>query len=292
MAAYELYVGKQNQADIVAKRNEAAKFAVEVEDVTTPEKRHTVGVDHPVDAEGCKALIHATDQRVCVGRNGPRPKLLTYFQMRADHGATQDSLNYCRPGRDHQGDGPPARWRDPDQWHCWRPTFACPPLGRKLSDEAKAVVLEKCVKNPTVQFVVSNGLSGYAIERYAGDVLKSMTDGLKAAGITVGTPVYVNRARVGIMNDFGALLNADVVVVLIGERPGLIISDALSIYMGYKPRWEPLTTDGNRDNICMISKKGKDPIEAAAEAVALVKDYLQVQDQRRRTRHCEERLVQ
>jgi len=273
MAAYELYVGKQNQADIVAKRNEAAKFGVEVEDVTTPEKRHTVGVDNPVDAEGCKALIHATDQRVCVGRNGPRPKLLTYFQMRADHGATQDSLNYAVPeevvtklGLLNVGE---------TQTNGMLQTYLrLPPLGRKLSDEAKAVVLEKCIKNPTVQFVVSNGLSGYAIERYAGDVLKGMTDGLKAAGITVGTPVYVNRARVGIMNDFGALLNAEVVVVLIGERPGLIISDALSIYSGYKPRWEPLTTDGNRDNICMISKKGKDPIESAAEAVALIKDYL------------------
>lgn len=273
MAAYELYKGTQKQADIEARRAMAAKFGVEVEDVTTPEKRHTVGVDHPVDAEGCKALIHATDQRVCVGRNGPRPKLLTYFQMRADHGATQDSLKYSVPdecikalGLLHVGETATNGLLET--------YLRLPPLGRKLSDEAKTVVLEKCVKNPTVQFVVSNGLSGYAIERYAGDVLKSMTDGLKAAGIAVGTSVYINRARVGIMNDFGALLNADVVVVLIGERPGLIISDALSIYMGYKPRWEPLTTDGNRDNICMISKKGKNPIEAAAEAVALVKDYL------------------
>lgn len=273
MAAYELYKGTQKQADIEARRAEAAKFGVEVEDVTTAEKRHTVGVDHPVDAEGCKALIHATDQRVCVGRNGPRPKLLTYFQMRADHGATQDSLKYVVPDEVIKTLGL-LNVGETATNGILETYLRLPPLGRKLSDEAKAVVLEKCAKNPTVQFVISNGLSGYAIERYAGDVLKSMTDGLKAAGITVGTSVYVNRARVGIMNDFGALLNADVVVVLIGERPGLIISDALSIYMGYKPSWEPLTTDGNRDNICMISKKGKNPIEAAAEAVALVKDYL------------------
>jgi ethanolamine ammonia-lyase small subunit len=273
MAAYELYVGKQNQADIEAKRAEAEKCAFEVEDVTTVEKRHTVGVDHPVDLEGCKALMHATDQRVCVGRNGPRPKLLTYFQMRADHGATQDSLKYVVPeetvkamGLLHVGET--AANGSLETY------LRLPPLGRKLGDKAKAVVLEKCAKNPTVQFVVSNGLSGYAVEHSAKDVLNGMMDGLKAAGINVGTPVYVNRARVGIMNDFGALLNADVVVVLIGERPGLIISDALSIYMGYKPRWEPLGTDANRDNICMISKRGKDPIEAAAEAVALVKDYL------------------
>ena len=274
MAEYELYKGTQNLGDVQARRAEAAKFGVTIEeDITTPEKRHTVGVDHPVDPEGCKALIYATDQRVCVGRNGPRPKVLTYLQMRADHGATQDSLKYIVPedvinklGLLNVGES--AANGSLETY------LRLPPLGRKFSDEAKAVVLEKCIKNPTVQFVVSNGLSGYAIERYAGDVLKAMTDGLKAAGIGLGTPIYVNRGRVGIMNDAGALLNADVVVVLIGERPGLIISDALSIYMGYKPRWEPLTTDANRDNICMISKKGKDPIEAAAEAVSLIKDYL------------------
>lgn len=273
MAAYELYVGKQNQADIVAKRNEAAKFTCDIADVTSTEARETVGIDHPVDLEGAKNLIHATPLRVCVGRNGPRPKLLTYFQMRADHAATQDSLKAAVSDETIKGMGL-LHVGETAANGSLETYLRLPPLGRKLSDEAKAVVLEKCVKNPTVQFVVSNGLSGYAIEHSAKDVLNGMMDGLKAAGINVGTPVYVNRARVGIMNDFGSLLNADVVVVLIGERPGLIISDALSIYMGYKPRWEPLTTDANRDNICMISKRGKDPIEAAAEAVALVKDYL------------------
>jgi len=97
MATYELYVGKQSQADIKARRDEAAKFGCDVPDVTTTEARETVGIDHPVDPEGAKALIHATPLRICVGRNGPRPKLLTYFQMRADHAATQDSLKYVVP---------------------------------------------------------------------------------------------------------------------------------------------------------------------------------------------------
>ncbi|HOX32921.1 MAG TPA: ethanolamine ammonia-lyase light chain EutC [Spirochaetales bacterium] len=273
MGAYPLYAGKQKTADIVARRAEAAKFGVEVKDVTTPEARLTVGIDHPADPEGAKALIRSTPQRVCVGRNGPRPKLLTYFQMRADHGATQDSLKYSIP-EDKLKALNLVNLGETGALGSLETYLRLPPLARKLSDEAKAVLLEKCAKNPTVQIVVSNGLSGYAVERYAGDVLKGLVDGLKSAGIAANPPVYVNRARVGIMNDVGATLNADIVIVLIGERPGLIISDALSIYMGYKPRWEPLTTDANRDNICMISKKGKDPIEAAAEAVGLAKDYL------------------
>ena len=254
MATYPLYAGKQNLADISARRAAAEKFTVAVKDVTTPEARLTVGIDKPADPEGCKALIRSTNQRVCVGRNGPRPRLLTYFQMRADHGATQDSLKYVVPEAKIKALGL-TNVGETAALGSLETYLRQPPLGRKLSEEAKAAVLAKCAKNVTVQFVVSNGLSGYAVERYAGDVLKSMTDGLKAAGISTNPPVYVNRARVGIMNDFGDILNAEVVIVLIGERPGLIISDALSIYMGYKPRWEPLTTDANRDNICMISKK-------------------------------------
>jgi len=273
MAAYPLYVGKQKPADIVARRAAALKFGVDVKDVTTPEARTTVGIDHPVDPAGAKALIHATPQRVCVGRNGPRPKLLTYFQMRADHGATQDSLKYVIPELTIKKMGLINLGETAVQGSL-ETYLRLPPLGRKLSDDAKAMLLEKCPKNPKVQIVVSNGLSGYAVERYADDVLKGLLSGLKAAGIGVNAPVYVNRARVGIMNDIGDLLGAEIVIVLIGERPGLIISDALSVYMGYKPRWEPLGTDANRDNICMISKRGKDPIEAAAETVGLVKEYL------------------
>jgi len=84
MATYELYKGTQKLTDIEARRATAEKFGVEVEDITTAEKRHTIGVAAPADPEGIKALIYATNQRVCVGRNGPRPKLLTYLQMRAD----------------------------------------------------------------------------------------------------------------------------------------------------------------------------------------------------------------
>lgn len=273
MAAYPLYVGNQNLSDVAARRVAASKFGVEVKDVTTPEARTTVGIDHPVDPAGARALITSTPQRVCVGRNGPRPKLSTYFQMRADHAATQDSLKYVVPELTIKKLGLINIGETAAQGSL-ETYLRQPSLGRKLSDEAKAVLLEKFPKNPNVQIIVSNGLSGYAVERYAQDVIKGLMDGLKSAGLRVNMPGYINRARVGIMNDIGDLLNADIVVVLIGERPGLIISDALSVYTGYMPRWEPLGTDANRDNICMISKRGKDPIEAAAETVGLVKDYL------------------
>lgn len=269
----EAYKGKQKIADIEARRKASANFTVEMPDITTQEQRKEPLVEKPANKAGLKALVDSTPFRIGVGREGPRPKLRTIHQMRADHAATQDSLNYIVPPETIKRLGLVDVGETQTQG-ILETYLRLPALGRKFSAEAKQVILEKCKKNPTVQIVLSNGLGGYAIERYAGDVLKAITDGLKAANIDVGTPIYVNRGRVGLLNDIGEILNAEVSVILIGERPGLIIGDALSIYAGYKQRWEPLTTDANRDNICMISKLGKDPLEAAAEGVGLIKDYL------------------
>ncbi len=269
----EGYVGKQKIADIEARRKASADFKVELSDITTDAMRKEPLVDKPANKEGLKALIAATPFRIGVGREGPRPKLRTVHQMRADHAATQDSLNYIVPPETIKRLGL-IDVGETETEGILETYLRLPPKGRKFSAAAKKMILEKCKKNPTVQIVLSNGLGGYAIERYAADVLKGLMDGLKAANIDVGTPIYVNRGRVGLLNDIGEILNAEVSVILIGERPGLIIGDALSIYAGYKQRWEPLTTDANRDNICMISRLGKDPLEAAAEGVGLIKDYL------------------
>jgi ethanolamine ammonia-lyase small subunit len=271
--AEEAYKGQQAIADIKARRKEAEKFKLEAADMTTEEQRKEPLVKDPADLEGLKALIASTPYRIGVGREGPRPMGRTYYQMRADHAACVDSLMYELPEDTLEkmgvlDVGESVVYGDMEMYR------RHPELGRKFSDEARAVILEECKKNPTVQIVLTNGLSGYAIERYAPDVLKGLMEGLKAEGIDVGTPIYVNRGRVGMLNDIGEMLNATVSVILVGERPGLIISDALSIYAGYMQRWEPLTTDANRDNICMISRLGKDPLEAAAEGVALIKDYL------------------
>ena len=271
--AEEAYKGQQAIADIKARRKEAEKFSVEAPDVTTEEQRKEPLVKNPVDVEGLKALIASSPYRLGVGREGPRPSGRTYYQMRADHAACVDSLMYVLPEDtlDKMGVLNVGESQVYGDMEIYR---RHPEMGRKFSDEAKAVILKKCKKNPTVQIVLTNGLSGYAIERYAPDVLKGMMEGLAAEGIDVGTPIYANRGRVGMLNDIGEILNATVSVILVGERPGLIISDALSIYAGYMQRWEPLTTDANRDNICMISRLGKAPLEAAAEGVALIKDYL------------------
>jgi ethanolamine ammonia-lyase small subunit len=67
--------------------------------------------------------------------------------------------------------------------------------------------------------------------RYIGAIAESgapLVRGLHARaaelGWIVGTPVFVRHARVGIINELGAVLEPDVIVLLIGERPGLQVA--------------------------------------------------------------------
>ena len=78
----------------------------------------------------------------------------------------------------------------------------------------------------------------------------------------MGTPFYIEQGRVGLMDDIGELLQPDVIVYLIGERPGLVSAESMSAYICYKPRKETIESD--RTVISNIHKGGIPPVEAGA----------------------------
>jgi len=151
-----------------------------------------------------------------------------------------------------------------------------PDLGRRLSEEAKAIIAERCIKKPQVQIVVGDGLSAAAINNNLGLIYPVIEQGLRSAGISIGTPFFIKYARVGVINDVNDIIGADVVVILIGERPGLGIADAMSAYMGWRPTAGK--TDADRDVICMITNNGGiNPLEGGALVVELIQKTLRYQ---------------
>ncbi|MFH7126173.1 ethanolamine ammonia-lyase light chain EutC [Klebsiella pneumoniae] len=66
--------------------------------------------------------------------------------------------------------------------------------------------------------------------------LPPLLAGLKRAGLKVGTPFFVRYGRVKIEDRIGEILGAKVVILLVGERPGLGQSESLSCYAVYSPR--------------------------------------------------------
>ena len=208
----------------------------------------------------------ATSARIGVGRAGPRYSTASLLLFQGDHAITQDAL-----------------YRDVDQklldeFNLFtvqtkvtggkQEYLLRPDLGRLLNDDAKRTINEKCQKNVNVQLVVGDGLSAAAIEANLRQIFPVIRQGLQSANLTFGTPFFIKYARVGVMNEVGDIIKPDVVVLLIGERPGLGRAESMSAYMGYKPKYGD--TDADRDVVCNIFENGgTNPLEAGAFVVQI-----------------------
>jgi len=249
-------------------------LAIDLDDPTTPAARVRPGVRKPLDAEGLAALMEVTTSRIGVGRAGPclRTRALQLFL--ADLAVTKDALARDVNPRLLEDLGlfsVRSRIEGGKEQYLLRPD-----LGRRLSDDARKVVAERCVKGPDVQICVGDGLSAQAIEVNLGKILPVLQAGCKTAGLTLGTPFFIQHCRVGVMNDIGELLQPGVLILLIGERPGLGRADSMSAYMAYRP--QPGHTDAERDVICNIfDGGGANPLEAGAYALRLAQKMLKAQ---------------
>lgn len=113
-----------------------------------------------------------------------------------------------------------------------------PDRGRRLSARSRAMLEAEARPEvaPEVVFVVGDGLSALAVERNAAPFLAGMLPVLRAAGWRIGPLAVVTQARVACGDEVGARLGARMVVLLIGERPGLSAPDSMGIYMTANPR--------------------------------------------------------
>ncbi len=239
---------------------------IDLPDPVAPELRYKPLVKNPKDPSGLNALVASTTARIGVGRAGPRYRTASLLLFQGDHAVTQDAL-----------------YRDVDQklldeFNLFtvetkvtggkQEYLLRPDLGRLLNDEAKRIINEKCQKNVNIQAVVGDGLSSQAVESNLRQMFPVIKQGVQSAGLTFGTPFFIKHARVGVMNDVGELIKPDVVILLIGERPGLGRAESMSAYMGYKPKYGD--TDADRDVVCNIFENGgTNPLEAGAFVVQI-----------------------
>ncbi|MFY2158237.1 ethanolamine ammonia-lyase subunit EutC [Cytobacillus firmus] len=217
------------------------------------------GIDNPADPVELEALKSKTPARIGVGRAGSRPKTDTWLKFRFDHAAAVDAVygDVNDELINRLGLFKVNTMVNEKEVYIRRPDY-----GRKLSEEAKKIILAKCQKGPAVQIILSDGLSSSAIEENAEDVFLSLQQSLKSLGLDMGTPFYIEKGRVAVMDEVGELLNPKVVVLLIGERPGLVSAESLSAYLCYEPRKG--TIEADRMVISNIHKGGIPPAEAGA----------------------------
>lgn len=145
--------------------------------------------------------------------------------------------------------------------------LARPDLGRRLNAEAKDLLWKRCPRDAELQIVIGDGLSSTAVAAQVPTLLPLLLDTAANRGWQIGQPFVVRHCRVGVLNNIGEQLDPQVVVLLIGERPGLATAESLSAYLAYRPR--PGDTDARRNLISNIHTAGVSHAEAVERILSL-----------------------
>jgi ethanolamine ammonia-lyase small subunit len=141
-----------------------------------------------------------------------------------------------------------------------------PDLGRRLDVGSRQVLSERPHAIAEAAFVIADGLSATAVNAHAVPLLQAVSQ--LAGGPTQFGPVAVAEGgRVAIGDEIGGLLEADLVAVLIGERPGLSAADSLGIYVTWQPA--PGMPDAARNCLSNIRPQGLTIPEAARALLRL-----------------------
>lgn len=122
-----------------------------------------------------------------------------------------------------------------------------PDLGRKLAEDA--VLLRN---NPLLVVVLADGLSAQALDRHGAAVVHALAARLPE--LDAQQVVLASGARVALGDDIGAAMGSQMVLVLIGERPGLTVADSLGAYLTMSPR--PGLRDNARNCVSNIHDRG------------------------------------
>ena len=212
-----------------------------------------------------------TPARVLLGRAGSSYRTATMLALRADHAAARDALH------EHvELDVPPLAelvtrlgiFEVATQATTFAEHLARPDLGRRLSDAAMEQLATSCPSPVDVQFLIGDGLSSAAVRTQVPVLLPMLIEAATDRGLRVGRPFFVRNCRVGVLNDVGATIDAEVVVLLVGERPGLATAESLSAYLAWRPR--PGDTDERRNLISNIHAGGVPPAAAVGRILGLV----------------------
>jgi ethanolamine ammonia-lyase small subunit len=146
-----------------------------------------------------------------------------------------------------------------------------PDLGRRLSvTSAQALTtFSQDAKRPlpSLAFVIADGLSAQAIQVHALELLETLR--LELPQVQEAAVVIATQARVALGDEIGEILGAELVVVLIGERPGLSAPDSMSAYLTWHPKVG--RTDVERNCISNIRLEGLNYAEGAQKLAWLIR---------------------
>lgn len=225
-----------------------------------------------------RAIRQRTPARILVGQSGLAYPTATWLDLRRDHAwavdAVRAEIDVQRDlGRDFVDER--QLFEVSTQAQHKSEFLLRPDLGRRLNDAAREELTRRCAVKPDLQFVIGDGLSAAAVAKQVPALLPLLESRAAQLELRIGQTFFVRYCRVGVMNDVGELLDPAVVVLLIGERPGLATAESLSAYLAYRPRAG--RTDAERNLISNIHADGLGVEQAADRILNLAVKILRMQ---------------
>lgn len=240
----------------------------------------------PVTVNPWQALRRFTDARIALGRAGVSQTTQAQLAFQLDHAMARDAVHLaldvpalqaalCTLGLATLTLHSAAADR-----HTY---LQRPDLGRRLNPASRQTLLDLALAGGTTQtnatnqarrhdiaFVVADGLSALAIAQHALPLLSRVIPMLQGEGWQVAPLSLVSQGRVAVADEIGELLDASLVVILIGERPGLSSPDSLGLYLTWMPQVG--LTDARRNCISNVRPAGLSYDEAARKLHYLVSE--------------------
>jgi len=211
-----------------------------------------------------------TPARIWVGRTGAAYRTETQLDLREAHAAARDAVRDELDLTEAFAEEIRREWKLFElrtQARTKEEYLLRPDLGRRLDEGSRAELARLGTRGADLQIAIGDGLSVTAVATQAPALLRLLAEEARARGWSAGRTFVIHHCRVGILNEIGEALDSQVVVLLIGERPGLATAESLSAYLAYRPREGH--TDANRNLISNIHGRGTPPAAAAGRIANL-----------------------
>ncbi|KQT69675.1 MULTISPECIES: ethanolamine ammonia-lyase subunit EutC [unclassified Aureimonas] len=216
--------------------------------------------DHPL-----AILRRHTAARIALGRHGAGLPTSAHLDFAEAHAKARDAVHagfdedaiarrlseggVASLAVSSQADGRASYLRRPD-------------LGRSLSGPSRQALTGLGGPAPDLCVVIGDGLSAHAVNTYASETALAIL-ALLPGDWRIAPVLLATGARVALSDPIGEALGAGLVLMLIGERPGLSAADSLGAYITHSPRIG--RTDADRNCVSNIRAGGLAPPLAAVK---------------------------
>ena len=229
--------------------------------------------DVPVPSNAARDWRNLTPARLGLGRSGSSLPTRALLDFTLDHARARDAVHAAF---DAQALAESMRSLGLDAL-CVASRAATrgdylkrPDLGRLLDDPSYDALAERVPTSCDIAFVIADGLSPAAVQAGAVGLVGHLLPLFQ--GSNIGPIVIATGGRVALGDSIGALIGARLVVLIIGERPGLTTPHSMGAYLTVAPK--PGLTDADRNCVSNIHAGGLTGAQAASKIAWLAKAAL------------------